>query len=500
MGILKSKVGIFSLIFLGVAVAWFFMPADAQSKNQISYQAKPAEKGTITRKVSASGAVDAVTMVEISTEVSGLIREINADFNTQVKEGEVLAVINPQIFQSRVTQRRAELAVAEASIGIQKAQLSNDEASLKKLRRDLKRTSKLFEQNNISEAALDNANLAVETAARRVEMAKAQLKNAYATVTMRQASLEQAEIDLDRTNVKSPIDGIVIERAIEIGQTVAASLSAPKLFRIAKNLEEIEIEASIDEADIGNVKEGNQVSFTVDAHQGRTFTGTVQQVRLAPKIEQNVVTYTVVVTARNDQKFLLPGMTANVDIVTGVRSDALRVPNAALRFKPRGQKSSQAQSGGQGNAMMTRFTEGVIRQAGLNKEQAVKFKKAMEKPMQEASRAMRQGSGGFDGSGARAAFQKLRADLSKTLEEIATPEQMAAYQAASQQNRNRGRRSARSSNGRPGSVWIKKDDGTLEERRVMVGITDGSHSEILRGQLKAGENVVVSARVVKSET
>jgi len=292
------------------------------------------DRGDIERVVATSGAVRPLITVEVGSQLSGQVAELYADFNSPVEKGQIIALIDPQSFTSRVLQNRAEMEVATANVTVQRANIERAEANLRKARLEYERSEPLAKTGTLSASEFDTATASHDSARADLTMARAQLDNALATLQQRQASLESAEIDLERTKIRSPIDGIVIERAIDQGQTVAASLSSPILFYIAQDLTEIQIEANVDEADIGNVRAGNAATFTVDAYPEHDFSGQVDQVRLAPNEENNVVTYTVIITAGNPDMKLLPGMTAIVDIVTGRSEDVLRVSNEAIRFKP----------------------------------------------------------------------------------------------------------------------------------------------------------------------
>lgn len=292
------------------------------------------ELGDITRAVATSGAVRPLITVEVGSQLSGQLAEIFVDFNSEVKAGDVIALIDAKTFESRVVQNRADLEVARSNVIVQRAAIDRAQANLRKARLEYERAEPLTKAGTLSASEFDTALANFESAKADLTMAEAQLQNALANQKQRQASLESAEIDLERTKIRSPIDGVVIERAVDQGQTVAASFSAPVLFRIAQDLTKIQIEANVDEADIGNVREGNDAAFTVDAFPDLEFTGRVEQVRLAPNEANNVVTYTVIITADNPDLKLLPGMTAIVEIVTGKAQNVLRVSNDALRFKP----------------------------------------------------------------------------------------------------------------------------------------------------------------------
>lgn len=322
-----------------------------QQKNAApQYKTAPIEKGAITASVSASGTLSPVVSVQVGSQVSGQLKEVLADFNSEVKQGELIARIDPQTFEYRVRQAQADVDAARAQVLTQQANVAAQNANVAKVqvdlaeaRRDFDRKQQLVDKGFISGAERDKAqatyNAAVEqvnTAKAQVAVAQAGIRNAEAVVKQREAALAQARIDLARTEIRAPVNGVVIKRSVERGQTVAASLQAPELFIIAENLTDMQVDASIDESEIGRVRVGQKATFTVDAFPGRSFEGAVRQIRKAAQNVSNVVTYTVVVSASNPDKELLPGMTANVRIVTDRRNDVLKVANAALRFRPQG--------------------------------------------------------------------------------------------------------------------------------------------------------------------
>ncbi|HXF66674.1 MAG TPA: efflux RND transporter periplasmic adaptor subunit, partial [Burkholderiales bacterium] len=314
------------------------------------YRFGKVERGAITAVVSATGTVNPVTAVQVGSQVSGQVKEIYVDFNSEVKKGQVIARIDPDSFALRVNQAMADLEAARATVLTQRAnvaalqaEVSRAKVNLAEAERDLKRNRMLYEKNFVSAAALDKAQAAFEAAREQVRTAQAQLavgeaqvRNVEALVKQREAQLAQARVDLERTTIRAPVDGVVVKKSVEPGQTVAASLQAPELFVIAQDLRRMQVEASIDEAEVGRVREGQLATFTVDSFPGRTFTGRVGQVRKAAQVVQNVVTYTAVIATSNPDLILFPGMTANVRIVTDTRENVLKVPNAALRFRPAG--------------------------------------------------------------------------------------------------------------------------------------------------------------------
>jgi len=287
--------------------------------NGVQFRTEKVTRGDLRASVTATGTVSAVTTVLVGTQVSGTVKELFVDFNSSVKKGQLLAQIDPALPQARVAQAKANLLSAEANV--QKA-----EVALKDARRTLERNRDLFGRNFIARSDLDTAETNEQSAAAQLNAAKAQ-------VEQNRAALQQEETNLQYTRILSPVDGVVISRNVDIGQTVAASFQTPTLFSIAQDLTRMQIDTNVDEADIGRVVVGQVVSFTVDAYPDTTFPGKVSEIRNAPTTVQNVVTYDVVVKVANPERKLKPGMTANVSIITALEKSVLTVPNAALRFK-----------------------------------------------------------------------------------------------------------------------------------------------------------------------
>ena len=340
---------------VGAAGWWFFVRVP---EPPMSFRTGKIERGPLQAAVSATGTVTPVRQVQISSQVSGQIKELLVDFNSEVKQGQLIAQLDPETFEYRVRQSTADVEAARASVltaqaNVQSAlaQVTRAQGDLGEAQRDEKRKLDLVAQNFISSAELDTAKArtaslaeALKVAQAQVDVARAQAQNAMAIVRQRDAQLQQARVDLQRTQIRSPVDGIVIKRSVEVGQTVAASLQAPELFVIARNLSDMQVEAAIDEADISRVRDGQKVSFSIDAFPGRLFDGSVRQVRKAAVSAQNVVSYTVVVGFANPGSLMLPGMTANVRIITDTRDSVLKVPNAALRVRIAGVEPEAAAS------------------------------------------------------------------------------------------------------------------------------------------------------------
>jgi HlyD family secretion protein len=393
------------------------------------YRTAEADRGSIESVVSATGTVRPVIQVEIGSQVSGTVDKLHADFNSRVRAGQVIAELEPSSFRAREVQ--ADAAVIRA------------QASVKDGERALGRAQELFSQKYISQADLDAATVALE-------LRKADLKQA-------QAQLEAARVDRQHATIRSPIDGVVISRSVDLGQTVAASLQAPTLFVIAKDLSHMQVECRIDEADIGRIRAGLPAEFTVDAFPDRTFTGHVAQVRLEPIVDSGVVTYTTVLQTANRDLTLRPGMTANVTIRIERRDDVLRIPNAALRFRP------PPDAGGRGGE--GRGGSGSVATAGIGGSGAG-----------EAGAATRPEGGSAPGGSAH----RGHSGRGKHHRGLASGDSAAA--------------AGHAPGARPASIYVLRG-GTLEKVKILTGITDGSFTEVRGGELQPGDPLIVASNV-----
>jgi len=318
------------ILVIVAAVAAFLLFGNKAGETK--YKTEKVTKGDIITSVTATGTVNAVTTVLVGTQVSGTISKIYVDFNSPVKKGQLIAQIDPALFEAQVAQSKANLVAAQANV--EKA-----DATLADAKRTRERNAELFSKNLIAKSDFDTADTNYETA-------KASVNAAKAAVAQADAALKNSQTNLGYTRIVSPVDGTVVSRNVDVGQTVAASFQTPTLFTIAQDLTKMQIDTSVDEADIGKVKVGQEVEFTVDAYADTTFKGKVGQVRIAPITVQNVVTYDVVITVDNPDIKLKPGMTANVSIIVAEKKDTLKIPNAALRFRPAGMtKTKQSQKG-----------------------------------------------------------------------------------------------------------------------------------------------------------
>ncbi len=304
-------------LLLVAALLWFWLSRPPA----VSYKTATIERGTIVSSISATGTVNAVTTVLVGSQVSGTILKLHADYNSRVQKGQPIAEIEPALFLAQVEQARGNWMNAQASL--LKAKVTLADAT-----RTLERNRRLLTEGVVSQSDFDASQTAHESA-------QAGIKAAEASLTQTRGALHQAETNLRNATIRSPVDGIVISRNVDVGQTVAASFQTPTLFTIAQNLTKMQIETSVDESDISRAQLGQPVTFTVDAYPERTFSGNVTQIRSAPITVQNVVTYVVVVQVDNRELLLKPGMTANVSIETGRKEGVLKLPSAALRFRPR---------------------------------------------------------------------------------------------------------------------------------------------------------------------
>jgi HlyD family secretion protein len=500
----SSRLGLalLALIILaaGGYAAWrYFGTANDSPKFKLS----KAESGPLTAVVSATGTLNPVVSVQVGSQVSGQIKEILVDFNSPVKENQLIARIDPETFQYRLRQAEADVEAARAALGVQQAEVLRAKANLAEFERDFERKKLLVEKNFISAAEREKAQSVLDAGRAALQVTQSQAKNSEAQVRQREAQQAQARIDLERTAIKAPVDGIVVKRSIEPGQTVAASLQSPELFIIAKNLTDMQVETSIDEADVGRIRTGQMASFTVDAFAGRSFSGEVKQVRKAATVVSNVVTYTVVVSAANPELILLPGMTANVRIVTATKEKALKVPNAALRFRPSGAAdekkavaavspapTSAGGGTGGGGGGFAQLRERLVAELKLDTDQQGKldaifdgmrdkFKAARDLPDAEKTKAQ----------------ERNRAEIREKVAAILNPDQKKRYdEMASEAQAVRA-----GGGGGSGRVWIIGEEGKPKSIDVRLGLTDGSMTEIVSGDIKEGTEVIAGQQTASAK-
>ncbi len=507
---LLVAVPLVGLLAAGAAYFVFSGGSDAPA-----YRMAKIERGAIVSAVSASGTLAAVTTVQVGSQISGQLKEILVDFNSEVREGQLIARLDPATFEAKLRQSEAELALAKASVKTQQAAVMKARANYTGVEKDLKRQLSLSKEGYAAAATLEKSQSAFDTARADLAMTEAQVENAQATVQKQEAVVNQSRIDLERTFIRAPVDGTVISRDVDVGQTVAATMSAPILFKIAQDLRKMQVEVRVDEADVGRILQGQRATFTVDSFQGRTFSGVVSQIRKAATTVQNVVTYSVLVTADNDDLRLLPGLTANVRIVIDDRSNVLKIANAALRFRPVGVAgagaggpasdedgtpvaTTQRPAGAQPAA--SRANEGPINEAQTveqltklldltaDQQQQVRALIAESRERLAAQRQQARApdgnvSGGTATSAQRANANRARAQFETALAALLTPEQQAKLDAA---------RIARgeAAGTRRGQVWVL-DGGKPKAVAVVTGVTDGGFTELLRGDLKEGQEIIV---------
>jgi HlyD family secretion protein len=308
-----------AVLLIGLTIGGYVF-FNGERKAPIRYRTAVIERGSVASIVTATGSINPVVSVQVGTQVSGMIKSLHADFNSIVKGGDIVAIIDPEPFRARRDQAASNLEMAKANI----ARARNEQAQRQ---RELARAQSLAAQQFVSQNDVDMAVTNAQGAEAQVNVSMAQMKQA-------EAALNAAELDLKYTTIRSPVNGIVVARNVEVGQTVAASFATPNLFLIALDLTKMQVDTYVSESDIGGIAEGKEATFTVDAYPGVPFAGTIRQVRLAPIAVQNVVTYNVVIGVENKDLRLKPGMTANVSIVVAQRDNVLKVPNAALRFVP----------------------------------------------------------------------------------------------------------------------------------------------------------------------
>jgi HlyD family secretion protein len=327
----RALIGVLIVAAIGAGAGAYYIK---RGNPDIQIVTAPITRGDVVDTVGATGTLQAVTTVQVGSQVSGNIQWLGADFNSIVKKGQVVARLDPSLFQAQLEQSRANLMQARANLAKAQSDLERTRVQLTDAQQKYTRAKELSERSLLPQSELDSAKIAVDTAQAQLAAQQATVSQATAAVSQSQASVNQNQVNLDHTIITAPIDGIVTQRSVDVGQTVAASMQAPTLFVIAADLTKMQVNANIDEADVGRIRPSQHVTFRVDAYPTETFEGTVSQIRLQPVVVQNVTTYGTVIDVPNAQLKLKPGMTANVKVEIAKRSDVLRVPNAALRFRP----------------------------------------------------------------------------------------------------------------------------------------------------------------------
>ena len=496
-----TRLGIVVLMLAAGATAWYWY-GQRNGSGEVKYRLGKIERGPIQAVVVASGTLNAVTTVQVGSQISGQVKEIFADFNTPVKKDQVIARIDPATFELSVNRARADLDAANSAVAVARSALAAQQAELGRVRvqladalRDLERKKSLVDKNYLSPAELDRARTLYDATREQqraveaqIQVNQAQIESAQASVKQRQALLQQAQVDLERTVIRAPVDGTVILRNIDAGQTVAASLQAPVLFTIAKDLRDMQVEAAIDEADVGRLRVGQAVGFTVDAFPRRNFAGEIRQVRKSPQTVQNVVSYVVVISAANPDLSLLPGMTANVRVVVDSRDSVLKIANAALRFRPAGSADAKPAAQGapaqqSGAAAAQQFRQRLLDELKPDEAQKAKLESIFDDVRQKMA-PLRELA---DEGERRKQFERIRAESRARIAEILTPEQKTAYE------RLLGELGGRGSAAAAGRVWVPDDAGQPRPVEVRTGLSDGSSTELVSGPLKEGDSVILGS-------
>ncbi|MCC0007513.1 MAG: efflux RND transporter periplasmic adaptor subunit [Hyphomicrobiaceae bacterium] len=434
------------------------------------FETAPVTEGEIRRVVATTGTVRPRVTVQVGSELSGRIKTIVADFNTKVEAGDLLAVIDPKTFESKARQTKADVLSAEAHVASSEAALRKAESVLENAEKTLARQQLLDKKGLSPTTSVETAERDVNVARAEVDVAAANIKDAKALLAQKVAQQEQAAIDLERTQIRAPIGGIVLHRAVDVGQTVAASFQAPELFRLAGDLSSIHIEAQVSESDIGAIKPGQTVTFDVDAYQKRKFEGRIEQIRMSPAATDSVVTYTVIVNAENGDLSLYPGMTANVLIETGRRDNVVRVPAEAIHYKPPKEFRSTAKDAPDIEATVSLWTKRLDLDA------------AQVASLTERIRAQATGA---TGEPRKDRQSKVKSDSVDTLlEGLLTPNQMARL-ASLRQKRLETEKA---------SVWVLDKAGVPEKRSIRIGLADLSYVELASKNLKPGDNLIVRSR------
>ncbi len=322
-------------IVIAIPVLLILFLAFRPTPKTYEYVTQVADRGEVIRRVTASGKLRALNTIKVGAEVSGQITKVYVDFNSQVTQGQVLAEIDPTRLRARAQQARAQVATAEAALAQAQASVSRTGTDILIQEREYARRAQLAERGFVSKSGLDTASSSLASARAGTRTAAAQVASARAQIAQANAELSSALLDLSRTTIIAPVSGVVINKLVEPGTTVAASFQTPNLFEIAADTTRMQVEASVDEADIGQVRDGQAVRFTVDSYPDETFAATVRQIRKAATETQNVVSYLVILDVDNKDGKLLPGMTANVEVITGRKANVVRAPTTALRFRPR---------------------------------------------------------------------------------------------------------------------------------------------------------------------
>jgi HlyD family secretion protein len=495
----RTIIALVVLAAMGAGAAALYARRD---RAEIQVNTAPIGRGDIVDTVGATGTLQAVTTVQVGSQVSGNIEWLGADFNSIVRKGQVIARLDPSLFDAQLNQVRANLLQARANLTKAKSELDRTRVQLTDAQQKYKRALELSSQSLLAASDLDAAKIAVDSATASVASQQATVTQVEAAVTQSEASVNQSRVNRDHTVIMAPIDGIVTQRNVDVGQTVAASMQAPTLFVIAADLTEMQVNANIDEADVGRIRPGQHVTFRVDAYPTDNFQGTVTQVRLQPVVVQNVTTYGTVITVPNRELKLKPGMTANVKIEIAKRTNALRIPNAALRFRPTDEvfatlnqtppemtASANAGRGGASGGRAGNATPSVAQSASAPRNQS---------ELRRDAAASGRGGGDFEGrmlerfktmspeeqqqflarmkerGGDTSAFEAARGAASPPTSQAQTIDALFAPLPTVESR---------------GRAWLFVDR-QLKPVTLRLGISDGTYTELLSGELQENMEVV----------
>ncbi|MGQ3359042.1 MAG: efflux RND transporter periplasmic adaptor subunit [Phreatobacter sp.] len=536
---------------LGAGAWWFTGPGSLAVADQPAWRTARADRGDVVAAVNATGTINPISTVVVGSQVSGQVLEIIADYNSQVEAGQVLARLDPTQVKARLDGARADLANVRAARQVQLAQieqarseinraeavrldatakLAQVEAQLAEAERNFVRQRELGARGAVAQAVIDTARAnaegqragrdsaraqiaSAEASKRSIEaalrVAEAQIGTIDAQIAQREAVVRQIEVDLANTEIRSPVKGTVVQRQVELGQSVAASLQAPTLFLVAQDLRSMEIYANVDEADVGRVRSGQAVTFSVNAYPGREFRGEVRLVRLGSQTVQNVVIYTAIISFQNPRMELMPGMTATLRVISDRREGVLRVPNAALRWRPAGTGAPERPAGPTpaanpfappgpgmgrgpggggpqqgGGRQIGEFVETLKAELSLTAAQKdqldaivaearPQFRSLMDPSMDRAQRVTR--------------VREIRAEMGRKIAAILTEDQRKAFADISA--RFDGTRSA--DGGMPGRVFVVGADGQPQAVALRLGITDGAVTEVISGELEPGRELII---------
>jgi len=434
LGLIKRNWILFALIVVGVGI---FAAFRLTRKSEVEYFTAKVEQGDIRQVIEATGTINPVTLVQVGSQVSGMISKLYVDFNSKVKQGQIIAEIDPKLFQGAVLQAQADLQNAQASVMAAKANLVKDEATQKQNKLDFERAKGLVPPGIMSQQQLDQAKATYDAITAQVGSDRAAVEQANAQVGQKTASLKVAQTNLDYSIIRAPINGTVVNRNIDIGQTVAASLQAPTLFTIAQDLTKMYVYAKTDEGDVGQIRPGHAADFQVDAFPKEVFHGVVSQVRMNATIVQNVVTYDTIVDFKNPDLKLFPGMTAYVSIPVAAVRNVVKIPNAALRYKP---------------DLPAEKLEELYRKYGIVPAQAAQTSKQAEVPQPPGGGGRERGPSPLNG---------------------AAPAESA-------------------------TVWRLLPDKSLQPVQVHIGLTDHTYTALTGGEVKPGDQLITGATTAKA--